>query len=207
MFQNQITRMWVLFTISSLLPSIFFISFSPAWANPKTIVGHWEGAYGREGSIQPVMLDFILEDGNLLGTYDVPELEIYGEPIREIEQNYPSLSIRLTYGVFTMHVSDDIGEMTGENKKWGPPLTLHLKRLPKPTITRFPREEIQFNNGPISVVGTLVMPPTAGPYPVFIVIHGSGVQGRDVGYYSIWGDFFARHRLAALIFDKRGVRA
>ena len=205
MIQRMRNRLRALLMPSCLPVWCLLITSAPAHANQEAIVGHWEGAYVRLGSIQTVTLDFAVQGGKLEGTYDVPELDIAGEPIREIEEDFPNLTFRLTYGLFTMHLSPDIGEMTGENKNWNPPVTLHLKRKQKPSEIQFGREDIRFNNGRVTLAGTLVKPLTLGPHPVLIIIHGSGDQGRKDNYYSLWGDFFAQHGVAALIYDKRGV--
>lgn len=178
---------------------------NPCRAQDTTVVGHWEGAYVRLGSVQTVMLDLAVQDGKLGGTFDVPELEIVGEPIKEIGGEVPNLTLRLTYGLFTMHVSPESGEMTGENKRWNPPLTLHLKRKEKRQTAHLPHEDFRFNNGMATLVGSLVKPVSKGPYPAIVIIHGSGEQGRNTSYYSVWGEFFARQGVAALIYDKRGV--
>ncbi|MEX2110589.1 MAG: alpha/beta fold hydrolase [Gemmatimonadaceae bacterium] len=151
------------------------------------------------------MLDLAVQDGKLGGTFDVPELEIVGEPIKEIGGEVPNLTLRLTYGLFTMHVSPESGEMTGENKRWNPPLTLHVKRKEKRQTAHLPHEDFRFNNGRATLVGSLVKPVSKGPYPAIVIIHGSGEQGRNISYYSVWGEFFARQGVAALIYDKRGV--
>jgi len=174
-------------------------------AQVDAMVGHWEGAYGRMGSIQSMMMDLAVRDGKLEGTYDIPDLSIFGEPIREIGGAFPDITFHVTYGVFRMVVSPEIGEMTGVNAKWNPPVTLHVKRRPKPSGTPLVKEEVRFANGSVSLAGTLVFPASAGPYPVVVVVQGSGSQGREDGFYSYWGDFFARRGVAALIYDKRGV--
>lgn len=188
--------------------SLFAASLSPVasgHAQESALVGHWEGAYGRLGSIQTVMLDLTLRDGKLHGTFDIPDLAIFGEPIRDIGGIFPDITLHLTYGVFTMRVSPEIGEITGENKKWNPPLTLHLKRRDKRPEIQLPREDVRFDNGKVTLAGTLVRPNVAGPHPAVIIVHGSGNQGRKDSFYSLWAEFFARHGVAALIYDKRGV--
>ncbi len=116
-----------------------------------------------------------------------------------------NLTLHLTYGVFTMHVSPDIGEMTGANRKWNPPLLLHLKRGEERPGRSPVREELTFRNGGITLAGSLVKPELGPPWPAVVVIHGSGNQGRKDGFYARWGNYFARQGVAALIYDKRGV--
>ena len=204
MIQSVMKRAMIFAGVSCLFLRCLFLA-TPCGAQEKAVVGHWEGAYVRLGSIQTVMLDLTMRDGKLNGTFDVPDLDIVGEPIKDILVEFPKITLRVTYGVFTLHVSTGIGEMTGENKKWNPPLTLHLKRKEKRPEMHLPREEVRFNNGTVNLAGTLVMPLSPGPYSAIVIIHGSGDQGRKDSYYSLWGEFFARHGVAALIYDKRGV--
>jgi pimeloyl-ACP methyl ester carboxylesterase len=174
-------------------------------AQQDPIIGHWEGAYVRLGAIQTVSCDFFVEDGKLRGTYDIADLSVFGEPIKDIEYKFPMLVMNPRYGKFTIQVFADIGEMTGENKGWNPPLALHLKRTSKPPLQAYPIEDVKFKNGSVTLSGTLVKPITNGPWPVLVVVHGSGSQGRDDSFYRFWGEFFAEHGFAALIYDKRGV--
>jgi uncharacterized protein len=70
-------------------------------------------------------------------------------------------------------------------------------------------EKVAFHNEDVTLAGTLLNPTTKGPHPAVILLHGSGAQDRN-GYLSIMrfaADHFARHGVAALIYDKRGVGA
>lgn len=186
--------------------SLYLLVPEDARAQQESLVGHWEGAYVRLGAVQAVRLDFVLEGGKLKATYDVPELNIYEEPVTELSYDAPpQLVLRPKYGKFTMQVFPDIGEMTGDNKAWGPPVTLHLKRRPKEQTLSYPQEEVRFRNGTVALAGTLYKPVTAAPHPLMVIVHGSGAQGRAESYYRFWGNFFAQRGVAALLYDKRGV--
>lgn len=189
---------------ASILSLYFFLPVLSA-AQRNTIVGHWEGAYVRLGAVQTVMMDFSVDSGQLKGTYDIPDLGIFGEPITDINYESPRLTFKPKHGVFTMQLHADVGEMTGENKKWNPPVSLHLKRKIKYPLPPFLQEEVQFRNGGAALKGTLVKPVTPALHPVIVVVHGSGAQGRNDSFYRFWGGFFARHGIATLIYDKRGV--
>jgi pimeloyl-ACP methyl ester carboxylesterase len=75
---------------------------------------------------------------------------------------------------------------------------------------QFYREEkVTFQDADVTLAGTLLTPATRGRHPAVILLHGSGAQDRN-GYLSIMrfaADNFARHGIAALIYDKRGVGA
>ena len=178
---------------------------APAHAALDSLAGHWEGAYGREGSIQIVHADLVAAGDSLAGTFDVPELAIRGEPLRGASGTIDSLVLRLAYGAFTMRVMPGRDEMAGVNARWNPRVTLHLKRARPPARAVMPREEVSFENGAVRLAGTLVLPEGAGPHPAVVIVHGSGDQGRANGFYRSWGEWFARRGVAALIYDKRGV--
>ncbi len=67
----------------------------------------------------------------------------------------------------------------------------------------FVEEQVQFRNGDVTLAGTLVTPPSGGPHPAVVFIHGSGRHALD--YYRTLAAHFARHGIAGLVYDKRGV--
>jgi len=64
-------------------------------------------------------------------------------------------------------------------------------------------EDVTFENGPVTLAGTVTVPRGAGRHPAVILIHGAGgtVPTRDFGY---WSSYLSGHGLAVLAFDKRG---
>ena len=73
----------------------------------------------------------------------------------------------------------------------------------------YEEEEVTFQNGDVTLGGKLLIPSTKGPHPAVILLHGSGPQDRNGEYSEIRfvADHFARHGIAALIYDKRGFGA
>ena len=65
------------------------------------------------------------------------------------------------------------------------------------------REDVTFPSGGITLAGTITFPATAGPYPVMVWVHGSGPATREDA--STFALFFARHGVAMLAVDKRGI--
>ena len=68
------------------------------------------------------------------------------------------------------------------------------------------QEEVRFANGDVSLAGTLFLPPSAGPHPAVVVVHGSGRETRKSDY-SFYARLLARHGVAGLAYDKRGAGA
>jgi pimeloyl-ACP methyl ester carboxylesterase len=64
-------------------------------------------------------------------------------------------------------------------------------------------ENVRFRNGSVVLAGTLYLPRNPGPHPAVVIIHGSGRETRQE--YSFYAKHFARHGVAGLAYDKRGV--
>jgi dienelactone hydrolase len=62
---------------------------------------------------------------------------------------------------------------------------------------------VAFKSGDARLVGKLVRPRGAGPFPAVVVVPGSVKATRDT--YDLWSYFFAAHGFAVLSHDKRGV--
>lgn len=88
-----------------------------------------------------------------------------------------------------------------------------LNPLPEiPEDANYTAENVTFNNGAITLAGTLTLPEGAGPHPAIVLISGSGPQDRDerlqgIGFapFSIIADHLARAGIAVLRYDDRGV--
>jgi uncharacterized protein len=83
------------------------------------------------------------------------------------------------------------------------------KTAPQPTIVE---ETIELKTAAGTLFGTLDLPKTKGPWPVAIIIAGSGPTDRDGNGYGMKNDCLkllgyalAEHGIAALRYDKRGV--
>lgn len=74
-------------------------------------------------------------------------------------------------------------------------------------------EEVTFENGDITLAGTLTLPPTDGPHPVVVLVSGSGPQDRDetlgggiaIKPFRLLADALTREGIAVLRYDDRGV--
>lgn len=72
--------------------------------------------------------------------------------------------------------------------------------------------EVSFKNlkANITLAGTLTIPAGAGPFPAVVLVSGSGPQNRNeeiLGHkpFLVIADYLARHGIAALRYDDRGV--
>jgi uncharacterized protein len=63
-------------------------------------------------------------------------------------------------------------------------------------------EEVQFQNGDITLAGTLYLPTSGCPCPAAVFIHGSGRQTRNEFQY--YARVLAQNGIISLVYDKRG---
>jgi len=80
-------------------------------------------------------------------------------------------------------------------------------------VTPIVAQDVTFNNGEVTLAGTLTLPSTTGPHPAVILISGSGPQNRDEevpgipGYrpFAIIAEYLTNSGIAVLRYDDRGV--
>lgn len=71
-----------------------------------------------------------------------------------------------------------------------------------PRVSLYDQEDVEFNNGEVTLAGTLYLPKTPGPHPALILTHGSGGQNRTAGLLFV--NSLLRRGIAILAYDKRG---
>jgi uncharacterized protein len=72
-------------------------------------------------------------------------------------------------------------------------------------VTRTGTVEVVFEHGPAHLAGALALPPTPGPHPALVFVHGSGPADRDHGVIPLLRDRFTEQGIAVLAYDKPGV--
>ena len=181
------------------------LAFCPAHATERSIAGHWSGALAREGAVQLLSVHLIDDSSGLVGTYDIPELGFFDLPIEELELVDNTIQLKLIYGTFRgfVHEKDsEIAAVTGDQDSL---TTLHLKSsLPQESCTS---ESVSFENGSVTLAGTLLRPISIGPHPAAVILHDSAPRHRDHRSYRVYGEMYCRAGIASLIYDKRGVGA
>ena len=84
---------------------------------------------------------------------------------------------------------------------------------PEPGSLPYSEEEVTFENGDVTLAGTLTLPEGDGPHPAVILVTGSGPQDRDESLapvtalkpFRLIADALARAGIAVLRYDDRGV--
>ncbi len=192
----------------------------------QDISGDWNGQLNIQGIKLRLVLHVQSEGDGLKATFDSPDQGAFGLPVGEIRYEAPVLTfampnIGVTYKGEWQAASESF---TGNFTQGGQALPLNLSReaieaekLERPQEPKAPfpyrSEEVGFINekaNGIRLAGTLTLPEGEGPWPVAILISGSGPQNRDeelLGHkpFLVISDYLTRKGIAVLRYDDRGV--
>lgn len=185
-------------------------------AQQDSAAGHWEGRIPLAEQNLNILLDLAGTGADLRGTVSILEsrLEAFqlprvGVDAGELQFEVPpgwglamfgGLGLRPEEEVLAyrgrLTTTEIVGELRLGKKTF--PLVLRRGRAAVP----YREEEVSFSNGDVRLAGTLLLPPTRGPYPVVVFTHGSGSATRDAHRYE--ADLLVRRGVACLLYDKRG---
>jgi pimeloyl-ACP methyl ester carboxylesterase len=163
-------------------------------------------------------------DGTLTATLDSPDQGVTGIPVEEVifKDKTLRLEVKSAGGVYEGKVSEDFLVIEGEWKQSGGAFPLTVKRVDKaveilrPQVPKKPypyiEEEVIYENkdAEITLAGTLTLPSGKGPFPIVLLITGSGPQDRNETIYNhhpflVLADYLTRQGVAVLRVDDRGV--
>lgn len=190
----------------------------------NNVEGIWEGKLVVPGGELRIVFNISTENGILTATMDSPDQGVTGIPVEKVTFSDSNLilEVKSIGGVFVGKVSVDFLWIEGEWKQGGLSFPLTLNRVekrvellrpqePKPPFP-YREEEVFFENkeAKIKLAGTLTIPYGEGPFPVVVLISGSGPQDRDETVFGhrpflVLADYLTRQGIAVLRFDDRGV--
>ncbi len=147
-------------------------------------------------------------------TEEIPEISLTGN----VDNNAVTIKIPAAAAVFEGEIDGDAMSGTWYQSGAEVPVTferrdaLFVLARPQEPTPPFPYDatDVRFENGDISLAGTLVIPLGGGPFPGVVFASGSGAQDRDetlAGHkpFLVLADAFARSGIASLRFDDRGI--
>src|SRR5215510_10264765 len=170
-------------------------------AQEKQLDGHWEGAITQPAGDVKIMADFTTESDAAKGTFSLPAAAVFQWPLRI---SYASSNVKFTLPngtLFDGELQGDIisGKVPSPTGGHTDPFYLKRKRA---AALPYKEEEVRFQSGGITLVGTLRLPLTKDKHPAVFLLQGSGDADREAE--SFYADYFARQGIATLVYDKRG---
>ncbi len=187
--------------------------------------GTWAGVLEMPGAELELVFHIASEtEGIWSGTLDVPAQGAVGIPITEVRLDAEQVffDVSLIAGVYSGSFIPN-GAIEGIWEQSGLKIPLVLEKVvgelvgpnrpqePKPPY-QYSEVEVRYPNpeAGIELAGTLTLPPGNGPFPVVVLISGSGAQDRNealAGHkpFHVLADYLTRRGIAVLRVDDRGV--
>jgi len=200
-----------------------------AWAQTPSVAslsGDWSGELTPGGKSIRIVFRVTGTPGSWSATLDSPDQGAAGIPVASVSETAGgdvAFTVAIAHAAYTGHISPDGTTVSGQWSQGGLslPLTLHhsakvaaARRRPQTPIKPYPyrEEEVAYDNliGHSHLTGTLTLPRGAGPFPVALMITGSGLQDRDESVFGhhpflIWADYLTRRGVAVLRVDDRTI--
>ncbi len=201
---------------------------APAPATSNGIQGIWLGTIHAPGGIALRIQLHIERDatGALTAKMDSLDQNVNGIPVPKATLTDSAFHFEVPTSAMsydgTLNAAKD--EITGTVTLGGNPQPLNFKRSdqvaaepkrPQNPVKPYPyiEEDVSYANAKapeVTLAGTLTLPRGAGPFPVALLICGSGPHDRDealLGHkpFLVISDYLTRHGIAVLRYDKRGV--
>jgi dienelactone hydrolase len=184
------------------LTFVFASSSSPFAARAQnTLAGHWEGGIIQPAGELKIVVDFTAVSDAFAGTFDLPDAAVFRWPLK-VEYGAHQVRFRLSMGLlFEGELQGDTISGTVPSPTGGHTDPFYLRRKPAPALP-YREEEVSFQSGGVTLAGTLRLPLSAGAHTAVFLLQGSGNADREAE--SFYADYYARHGLATLVYDKRG---
>lgn len=190
-------------------------------AKPNPAVeGHWEGEIEIPGMALAVAVDLTFKDGYWVGTIDIPAQSAEGLPLDRIRigETEVEFAIANVPGDPLFKGSAAGGDLSGTFTQAGQSFPFRLGRdeIAQPARPQEPEppypyeeEEVSFENGEVTLAGTLTIPAGEGPFPAVLLVSGSGPQDRNEEVFGhkpflVLADHLTRAGIAVLRYDDRG---
>lgn len=216
--------------IRNIMLSVCMAMFVGVHADAQSLVGSWKGVLEVGGAGQ-LPLVFHVENDNTV-TMDSPEQGVIGIKSKTNVLSADSINVELSElgAQYAGKLCND--EIKGTFSQMGYSFPLNLKsgdvklnrpQMPLPPF-EYKTEEVEFSNdgvdpqtgkkseaGGARLSGTLVYPQNFKKgMPVMLMVTGSGQQNRDeelMGHkpFLVIADYLAKHGIATLRYDDRGV--
>jgi hypothetical protein len=218
-------RRWAaLLSCLALLSFCVFALADDKSPSPKTIAGFWAGSITIGDQKLRVIVTITTKDDSFSATLDIPDQGAKDIPFDSVEftDNKLTLNLAKPRASFVGKANKDLTSIEGEWKQnmRSFPLTLtRSEKIAGPNRPQHPKKPYPYREeevvvpqkkAGIKLAGTLTLPKAKGPFPVVLLITGSGRQDRDEtirGHkpFLVIADDLTRKGIAVLRVDDRGV--
>jgi dienelactone hydrolase len=214
-------------TTGRAMPLDFAKGSPPAKPRIEGLDGVWQTTVEANGAKLRQVLRFSTGEWGTTALFDSPDQYVNNMPVGDLARDGRVVRFSLARGAarFEGTLSEDGETLTGAFSAAGQPQqTLTFTRTQAAELATLNRpqnpvgpvpyktEEVAFDNPAapgVRLAGTLTLPQGRGPFPVAIMLSGSGQHDRDEtldGHKPFWviADHLTRNGVAVLRFDDRG---
>ena len=191
---------------------------APSTVGADDVAGRWEGKILVPGVGLEIIVTLAQTDTVWSGSIDIPVQGASGIPLHDVRVDGKAVHFEMLDAPRTAvfdGARQDNGSISGVFTQAGNTGTFTLAR-PKPAsaeTTPYRQEEVAFQNGDVTLAGTLTLPEGDGPFPALVLLSGSGQQDRDEALPTVPGykpfrtlaDVLTRQGIAVLRYDDRGM--
>ena len=178
-------------------------------ANPE---GTWEGVWVKQSDPLPVTIAFSRANGAWTGKFSSMDLGVRNIPFRGVAVQGDIIAWQIVGDSTTVSMRATLSgnrmvgvyrELLNAAPNGGPVSsgTIELRRATAATAQYLTRA-ITLRSDGLTLTGDLLTPKGASHNPAVVLVPGSGPQLRYSMMYV--ADYFARHGVIALVYDKRG---
>ncbi len=185
------------------------------------LIGEQSAALARDGVLKAIMPQLgLTEAPKSVGTYAGTALEwtLYqidvpaGETTVRVDLALASAN-NVTYIVLVQALAEEYDTL--HTDVFLPTLDVFAPLVVAEEPVPYTVEDVTFENGDVTLAGTLTLPPSKGLHPVIVLVTGSGPQDRDetlgsgiaIKPFKLLADALTRAGVAVLRYDDRGVGA
>ena len=202
--------------------NIFILLFFAVLQCNAQIEGYWSGKLNLGPTELELGFDIKAVENGFSATLDVPAQGANDLPVDET--TFHDNRLEMTMSAMGASYSGELkgNSIEGAFTQRGMTFPLNLEKSEKEAQQVRPQdphppfdyriEEVTFSNEKEgnTLTGTLTIPAGEGPFPALVLVSGSGQQNRDeelMNHRPFWviADYCARHGVAVLRYDDRGV--
>ena len=187
----------------------------------------WKGSLSVAGMQLEIQLRVLERDNETVAELDSVTQKVFGiSAMLRDEPGALSFEVPVISAKFRGKLNEKgdsaVGEWTQAGRSFpltltrqaGPPAEAEAPPRPQTPQPPFPYAErdveVRRAQANLTLAGTLLIPESKGPFPAVVLVTGSGPQDRDeslMGHKPFWilADYLARHEIAVLRYDDRGV--
>lgn len=204
---------------TNIIILFLFFTISQSYAQIK---GYWKGQIDLGVQQLEMAFDIKATEDGYSATLDVPAQGAFDIPVDEtvFQENRLSMMMSAMDATYSGTLKED--RIEGEFTQRGMTFPLNLEKGameakqvrpqdPQPPFD-YHIEKVSFTNEKEgnTLTGTLTIPKGKDPFPALVLVSGSGQQNRDeelMNHRPFWviADYCARHGVAVLRYDDRGV--